>query len=177
MPHDEPIRAGERHGRRERDGLIFFCMNFRITLHVLLIALLAVGPTGCSHDARPNPKDTIKNMFEAMRTSDSVALAVNIDLASAARDMQDELWGTLPDSVLALSDPADRLLASMVGEGELRKRWLSDNQIVIGKSEIAADTALVEVSFLDRVTRVQYYNKMRLVFRQGRWIVTDFKTL
>jgi hypothetical protein len=65
----------------------------------------------------------------------------------------------------------------MVDDGELKKRWLTDNQIVVGKSEIDGDTALVEVSFIDRVTRVQYYNKMRLIFRNNRWVITDFRTL
>jgi hypothetical protein len=58
----------------------------------------------------------------------------------------------------------------------LRKRWL-DNQIVLGESQILGDSALIEVSFLDRLTRVQYYNKMRLVYRDGRWVVTSFRTM
>jgi hypothetical protein len=142
-----------------------------------LIALLLFGLASCSHDARPNPKDTIVYMFDAMRQSDSISLAMNIDLASAARGMERELAPVVTDSNEAQSDPAALLLSSMVGEGNLRKRWLDDNQIVLGKTETTGDTALVEVSFIDKITRVQYYNKMRLVFRNDRWIVTDFRTL
>ena len=59
----------------------------------------------------------------------------------------------------------------------LISRWLTDNQIVLGRADINGDTAHVEVSFLDRVTRIQYYNKMQLVFRDGRWVIRRFRTM
>lgn len=144
---------------------------------LILIALALSALTSCSHNARPDPKDTIKLMFEAMRQSDSVSLAINIDLASAARGMERDLGPAVADSTGTEPDPAARLLSSMVGEGDLRNRWLTGNQIVLGHTETKGDTALVEVSFIDKITRVQYYNKMRLVFRNDRWVVTDFHTL
>ncbi len=144
---------------------------------VTLVVFLLLGLVSCSHNARPDPKETIKLMFEAMRQSDSVSLELNIDLASAARGMERDLGPAVADSTGATPDPAARLLSSLVGEGDLRNRWLTENQIVIGHTETKGDTALVEVSFIDKITRVQYYNKMRLVFRNGRWIVTDFHTL
>ena len=70
----------------------------------------------------------------------------------------------------------ERLLGALTGEGVLKTRWLQD-QIVLGKSWVRGDTALVEVSFIDRLTHMQYYNKMRLEFRGDRWVVTQFKTL
>ena len=132
--------------------------------------------TGCSPQGRPDPKDAIKNMFDAMRTSDSVALAANVDLGAAAHDLRSELAGPGGDTSAVL-DWEGLLLNQLTGEGELRKRWLLDNQIVLGRSEVTADSALVEISFLDRVTRIQYYNKMRLHFRRGHWVVTDFRTM
>lgn len=142
-----------------------------------LIVLLVAGLTSCSHDARPDPKETIKYLFEAMQQSDSVSLAQNIDLASAARGMTRDLGPAVEDSTGVTPDPGARLLSSMVGDGDLRRRWLTENQIVVGRTETMGDTALVEVSFIDKITRVQYYNKMRLVWRNERWIVTDFRTL
>lgn len=144
---------------------------------LLLIALFAAGLVSCSHSARPDPKDTIKYMFEAMQQSDSVSLEQNIDLESAARGMERDLGPAVADSTGATPDPGKRLLSAMVGDGDLRKRWLTENQIVVGRTETMGDTALVEVSFIDKITRVQYYNKMRLVWRNERWIVTDFRTL
>ncbi len=143
----------------------------------VLIALLTVAIASCSHNARPEPKETIKMLFEAMRQSDSVSLAQNIDLTSAARGMERDLGAAVADSNGAQPDMGARLLSSLVGEGGLRKRWLDDNQIVLGRTDTQGDTALVEVSFIDKITRVQYYNKMRLVWRNERWIVTDFQTM
>ena len=142
---------------------------------ILVIASILIF--GCSSKGRSDPKDAVKNMFEAMRASDSVALAANVDLRAAAGDLHSSLAGSGVDTTDQTLDWGALLLKQMTGEGELRKRWLTDNQIVLGRSEVTADSALVEVSFLDRVTRVQYYNKMRLNFRGGHWVVTDFRTM
>ncbi len=161
-----------------------FLDRFRVNNHsvlttagALLALTLGVVLFGCSHDARPNPKDTIFRMLEAMRQSDGVALAENIDMKSAALDVLEEAPSTLPDTLDGTPDLESWLVAQMTGEGGLRDRWLTDNQIVLGRSDINGDTAHVEVSFLDRITRVQYYNKMQLVFRDGRWIITRFRTM
>ena len=116
-------------------------------------------------------------MFDAMRTSDSVALAANVDLGAAALGLRADLVSPEADSTDPSLDWGGLLLKQLTGDGHLRKRWLDDNQIVLGRSEVTGDSALVEVSFLDRVTRVQYYNKMRLHFRRDRWMVTDFRTM
>jgi hypothetical protein len=172
--HGQANRGDPRH-QRSRDRNARVGPFARISALLMGLALIAIALVSCSHNARPDPRNTIKNMFEAMRMSDSVSLAMNIDLAAAAQDMRQLIPGGIPDT--SGDDPATRLLSSMVDDGELKKRWLTDNQIVVGKSEIDGDTALVEVSFIDRVTRVQYYNKMRLIFRNNRWVITDFRTL
>jgi len=170
------LKSG-KHNNPKRVGWLARIFSLRSAARLALLLSAAIALASCSHTARPDPKETIKNMFEAMRLSDSVSLAANIDLLSAARGMQGEFSTAVTDSATAQPDTAARLLSAMVGEGELRQRWLTDNQIVIGRSEISGDTALVEVSFIDRITRVQYYNKMRLVFRSERWVLTDFHTL
>jgi hypothetical protein len=140
-----------------------------------LFALTLLGGivllSGCSSQERPDPKDTIKGLFTAIRNSDSLYLTTNVDLARAAATLGEELS---TDS--AIMNRPDDLLSALTGEGQLRKRWL-DDQIVLGQSTESGDTAWVEVSFIDRLTRVQYYNKMRLDFRDGRWVVSSFRTL
>jgi outer membrane murein-binding lipoprotein Lpp len=146
-----------------------------VTLIGAVIAL-SIGVAGCSSGSRPDPKDAVKAMFDAMRTSDSVTLASVVDLSAASHDLRSELAGAAGDT--AANQEWDKLLLKeMTGEGVIRQRWLNDNQVVLGRSEVTGDSALVEVSFLDRVTRVQYYNKMRLHFRDGHWVVTDFRTM
>lgn len=140
------------------------------------LAAVAVLTTACTSDQRPDPKDAVKNMFEAMSKSDSVALVANVDLAAAANDLRADIADSTADTS-GTQDWGSLLLRQMTGEGIIRRRWLTDNQIVLGRSEVTGDSALVEVSFLDRVTRVQYYNKMRLHFRGDHWVITAFRTM
>jgi hypothetical protein len=142
-----------------------------------VVALATLAAAGCAGDGHPEPKDTIKGMFGAIRTSDSTFLRMHIDLESAAADVREDL--SLPattDSAGIVRAPGEQLLGALTGEGALKTRWLQD-QIVLGESWVRGDTALVEVSFIDRLTHMQYYNKMRLEFRGDHWVVTRFKTL
>lgn len=133
-------------------------------------ALLAMIVYACGGPSRPDPRTTVKDFFAAMQNSDTLYLNSSVDLAKAASTIPDDL---APDS---LSPGAQSLLGALTGEGHLRKRWLS-NQIVVGRSQQSGDSAWVEVSFIDRLTRVQYYNKMLLEFRGDHWMITSFKTL
>jgi hypothetical protein len=146
-------------------------MTFRAIVAGCVGLAIWIGLTGCASDTRPDPRDTVKGLFTAMRSSDSLYLSQHIDMARAAATLGEELS---LDSIA--TDPARALMAALTGEGMLRERWL-DNQIVLGRSNSNGDTAWVEVSFIDRLTRVQYYNKMRLDFRGDHWVISSFRTL
>ena len=141
------------------------------------VVIILMALWGCSGGNRPEPKSSVLDLFTAMRESDSGAVRTLVDLNSAVVSVAGELPKPAADDSLAVPDSAAWLLGQMTGEGRLRKRWLDDNQIVIGRTESRGDTAFVEVSFLDRVTRMQYYNKMRLEFRGGGWVITKFRTM
>lgn len=142
----------------------------RISL-VVCPVVIVIALAACASDSRPDPRETVKGLFAAIRTSDSLYLTQSVDLARAVTTLGEEL---IVDS--GISDPAQALLGQLTGDGRLRERWL-DNQIVLGRASASGDTAWVEVSFIDRVTRVQYYNKMRLDFRGDHWVINSFRTL
>ncbi|HWO58338.1 MAG TPA: hypothetical protein VNN55_12300 [bacterium] len=144
-------------------------LGSRATLVTLALAGLVIS--GCASDSRPDPKETVKGLFAAMRASDSLYLERHVDLAAAVATLGEDL-----PAESAGADPGAALLAALTGEGTLRKRWL-ENQIVVGGATLVADTAWVEVSFIDRLTRVQYYNKMRLDFRGDHWVINAFRTM
>ena len=146
-------------------------MTSRRSIVGLASVLVLIGLTGCATKSRPDPRETVKGLFTAMRASDTLYLSQNVDLAQAVATLGEELR---IDS--GAPDPARALLAQLTGEGKIRERWL-DNQIVLGRANSSGDTAWVEVSFIDRLTRVQYYNKMRLDFRGDRWVINSFRTL
>jgi hypothetical protein len=145
----------------------------RHIIRAVSLAILLLGVAGCAADNRPDPRDTVKDMFTAMRNSDSTYLSSHIDFGQAAGTLEEDF---LIDSAEHAVDPSQGLLSAMTGGGKLRARWL-ENQIVLGAATVSGDTAWVEVSFIDRLTRVQYYNKMRLDFRRDHWVINSFRTL
>lgn len=142
-------------------------------IRAVSLATLLFGVVGCASDNRPDPRDTVKDLFTAMRNSDSTYLSQHIDFGRAAGTLDEDF---MIDSAAPAGDPSQGLLSAMTGEGKLRARWL-ENQIVLGRASVSGDTAWVEVSFIDRLTRVQYYNKMRLDFRSDHWVINSFRTL
>ncbi|MBI3661876.1 MAG: hypothetical protein HY234_02355 [Acidobacteria bacterium] len=146
----------------------------RHKIFILALTALCALCAGCAADRRGDPKDSVKAMFDAIRTSDSTRLSTLLDLEMAAHTVRDDLAPTRPDTSQSAMGPI--LLGALTGDGTLRRLWLED-QIVLGESRTSADTGWVEVSFIDRITRVQYYNKMRLAYRDGHWVITALRTL
>ena len=142
-------------------------------LSVMTAVGLLTSLVSCASDQRPDPRDTVKGLFTAIQASDSLFLTESVDLASAVATLGEEFS---TDTTTPTASQSQSLLAALTGEGQLRKRWL-DDQIVLGRSMVSGDPAWVEVSFIDRLTRVQYYNKMRLEFRNSRWVINSFRTL
>lgn len=139
--------------------------------YALSSAALLAALAGCASDNRSDPRDTVKGLFAAMKSSDTLYVTRHVDPAQALTTLGEEL---AVDS--SAPDPSATLLAQLTGDGKLRERWL-DNQIVLGRSFSNTDTAWVEVSFIDKLTRVQYYNRMRLEYRGDRWVINSFRTL
>lgn len=138
------------------------------------VALVAVTfgllTWGCS--GKPNPKNTVMDFFTALHADDTTLVHQSIDFDRAWPSVSLDLK-TPDDSLLSEIPWNERLLTSLIGDGRLRTRWVK-MQVVIGKTEVFADSATVEVSFIDRETRVQFYNNMALVFRDGSWQIVAF---
>lgn len=84
-------------------------------------------------------------------------------------------FGDMKYDSLTLGQKKRRLLNGFIGSGEYRGVW-AKSQIVVNKEILRDDsTALVEVSFIDRSTRIQYYSQMGLKLRNGVWAITNFK--
>ncbi len=67
------------------------------------------------------------------------------------------------------------LVREFTGRGAYMTSW-RNSQIVVSNEMLENDTtALVQVSFIDRNTRVQYVSQMRLKKRNNWWLITDFR--
>lgn len=137
--------------------------------------LVVVGVAVIACSGRPQPKSTIMDLFTALHADDTSSVRQSIDFDRAWVSVQDEL-AEPGDSLRTEVAWGERLYGSLTGDGDLRRRWIK-TQVVINKTDFFGDSATVEVSFIDRESRVQFYNKMALVYTSGRWKIVAFHTL
>ena len=140
---------------------------------IYLIAFLAVTLI-CACEKGPEPRDTVLNFVRALQTEDEIDFHQYLDLNELVHENADNLY--VYDSTLSLQENLKKFTDLFGLEGKIRRLWTS-KQIVIGESEMAGDTALVEVSFIDRDTRKQFYNKMGLRKTESGWLIFAFKIL
>ena|GEM_PF-345695 len=129
----------------------------------------------CSGDiGGGSPKDTVIQLFGAMERDDRAAVSHLLDLP-ALMSNTDEDYALQRKEPRVFHNPED-ILDDLTGVGLTKTRWFS-MQRVMGRTEIKGDTAFVEVSFIDKKTNVQYYNKFGLHKVNDRWVIYSFKTI
>lgn len=140
------------------------------------IALLGIGLGlwACSSSQNESPKDVVIKFFGAMERNERAALPRYIDLVSIMK-IRDEDYSLQNDNPRVFYNPDD-ILDDLVDSGLTKNRWFS-MQRVIGNTDIVGDSAFVEVSFINKTTNTQYYNKFGLHKVDGSWKIFSFKTL
>ncbi len=136
---------------------------------VLLLACLLLGLT-CSK-SQPTPRERVLDFVRLIQADTLPDILPYIDIDSVATY---EYAGARYDS-LSLQEKKNRLVNGFMRDGEYRKIW-SRSQIVVNEEKLSDDTtAMVEVSFIDRSTRIQYYSQMGLKKRPSGWVICSFK--
>lgn len=132
----------------------------------LLILLIL----SCS-ESLPSPRERVLEFVRLVQSDSLPEIRPFIDLDSVATY---EYIGEKYSS-LSLQDKKNRLLQGFSYQGEYRGVW-SNSQIVVNEERFIDDTtATVEVSFIDRKTRIQYYSQMGLKKRDRNWLICSFK--
>lgn len=144
-------------------------MRSRVLVLTFLI-LATVLTYSCTPDA-PSPRAKVLEFVRLIQSDTLPDIRPFVDLDSvAAYQYEESKYDTL-----SLEQKRQLLLAGFVGNGEYRGVW-SKSQIVVNEEFIRDDTtANVEVSFIDRSTRIQYYSQMGLKLRGKNWVIVDFK--
>jgi hypothetical protein len=138
-----------------------------LALLLLLCCLLVVT---CGKSI-PSPRERVLDFVRLVQSDSLANILPFIDIDSVATY---EYAGARYDS-LSLQDKRKRLIDGFIGDGEYRKIW-SRSQIVVNEENILNDTtATVEISFIDRATRIQYYSQMGLKKRGSNWVICSFK--
>jgi len=140
-----------------------------------LLFIVIVMMTGCAGGGDAgNPKKAVSQLFGAMDRDDRAGIAHLLDLPQLM-NITDEDYALQREEPRVFHNPED-ILDDLTGEGVTKNRWFS-MQRVLGSAEMHGDTAYVEVSFIDKSTNVQYYNKFGLHKVEGRWKIFSFKTI
>jgi hypothetical protein len=135
------------------------------------IIILVLGLAACS--SQPGPKDYVFEFIDAVKSSDSLRIERVLDIESYVRAGMQEM--SPQDSAVVLNAYRDSTIQSLLGDGDVRGRWIS-SLIVVNKEEKQDTLAEVEVSFVDQSVGHQLYTKMQLRKQpDGAWKVTFFR--
>jgi hypothetical protein len=136
---------------------------------LLLLSCCVIG-FACNKSA-PSPRERVLDFVRLIQADSLPNILPFIDADSVATY---EYAGARYDS-LTLQEKKNRLIDGFLRDGEYRKIW-SRSQIVVNEENFLNDTtATVEISFIDRATRIQYYSQMGLKKRISNWVICSFK--
>ena len=135
-------------------------------------ALVTISLLSCA-DKLPSPRERVLEFVRLIQADSLPDILPFIDLDSVAT------YEYSPEKFagLSLQEKKDRLVQGFMRQGEYRGVW-KRSQIVVNEERFMDDTtSAVEVSFIDRTTRIQYYNQMGLKKRAHGWVICNFKLL
>ncbi|MCX6827440.1 MAG: hypothetical protein NTV06_09310 [candidate division Zixibacteria bacterium] len=130
--------------------------------------------TVCSKIGSDSPKAVVIKLFGAMEKNRTQDIPLLVDLPALMK-IRDQDYALQTDKPRIFYAPED-ILRDLTGDGLTKQRWFAMQRIV-GNTDVAGDTAFVEVSFIDKSTNTQYYNKFGLRKLHGRWKIYSFKTI
>jgi len=137
----------------------------------IIVAISLIATFGCA--SGPDPKDTVFEFIDAVKSSDSLRVISILDIDSYIKTQSSDI--SPDDSATAPGENRVKIIQSLLGDGEVRQRWLT-SLIVVNKEAVQGNLAEVEVSFIDRQAGHQLYTKMQLERQPDRtWRITYFR--
>jgi len=140
---------------------------------ILLLPALVSIIAGCTGGANTesDPRKAVLKMFRAIEQDDRETLAHFLDFESLLKPGAMD-YALKMDSIRAFYNP-EEILDDLLKGGLTNQRWLA-MQRVVGSAEQSNDSALVEVSFINKKTNTQYYNKFGLRKVNDVWKIYSF---
>ncbi len=142
---------------------------------IIFLGGVSLAVISCSSGPPAPNKVVIEFLEKDMANSDTTAILAKLDVSALVQERKNEFLEA-GDSLRGQRYTGDSLTADLVAGGELNHRWLA-LQIIVSRVTQKGDSALVEVSFIDAKSDVQYYNKMGLRKSPQGWKIYSFKTL
>ncbi|NOY88938.1 MAG: hypothetical protein GXO93_06045 [FCB group bacterium] len=148
--------------------------KYKIGLAVVLCAYMLPFLSGCSSSILSTPKGVVMAMFGAMQKDDKATLAHLLDLPILMKNINED-YALQSDSPRVFTSP-QQILEDLTDGGLTKTRWFS-YQRVINKTEVSGETAIVEVTFVDKQNSKGYRTNFGLHKVNGKWKIYSFKSL
>ncbi|HDS01496.1 MAG TPA: hypothetical protein ENO22_07525 [candidate division Zixibacteria bacterium] len=143
-------------------------------LLIIAAAILALAIAACEKEPEARARSTVLDFVKELRSEGTIELDNYLILNELVRENAENVY-TYNDS-LSVSENIEQFRELFEPNGRVRRLW-TQKQIIVGESEVLGDTAYVEVSFIDREERRQFYNKMGLKRTDEGWKIFAFKLL
>jgi hypothetical protein len=140
---------------------------------MLLLPAALLIMAGCSNkiNTESDPRRAVIKMFQAMETNDRTTLAHFLDFETLLKAQEND-YALQMDTARSFADP-EEILDDLLEGGLTYQRWMA-LQRVVGSASQQNDSALVEVSFINKETSKQYYNKFGLRKVNDVWKIYSF---
>lgn len=140
---------------------------------ILLLPAILLIVAGCSGkiNTESDPRKAVIKMFRAMEKNDRTTLAHFLDFETLLKSGDND-YALQMDTARKFNGP-DEILDDLLEGGLTYQRWMALQRIV-GSASQQNDSALVEVSFINKETSKQYYNKFGLRKVNDVWKVYSF---
>jgi hypothetical protein len=142
----------------------------------IVVGLLTVyiPISGCSGEGAQSPRRVVIELFGAMERNERPVLANVLDL-HALMELRQFDYALNLDTPRVFTSPTE-IFDDLTNDGLTKLTWFKF-QRVVGDEEVVGDTAYVDVSFVDRDTGKQTFNKFGVRKIGQRWRIFSFRTL
>lgn len=139
-----------------------------------MAAIFALALTACEESPADRARSTVLDFVKALGSGGSIDLDNYLILSEVVRENAENVY--IYNDSLSVSQNIEQFRKLFEPNGKVRRLW-TQNQIIVGESEVMGDTAYVEVSFVNRDEGRQFYNKMGLKRTDEGWKIFAFKLL
>lgn len=148
-------------------------MRKLVVLAVLCVIGVLVACSSKNVNTSNDPRKVVIQFFNAMNDNDTASLAHYLDFKALMNTDGVDYALSTNDAPRVFNAPQD-ILHDLVDGGLTKQRWFAFQRIV-GNATQGADSALVEVSFINKEINKQYLTYFGLRRLHDNWVIYSFK--
>jgi hypothetical protein len=121
---------------------------------------------------KSSPRVVVMDFLEAVNRADTAFIKKFLDMEMFTHEKLKQLPDT--ERVKVFTTVKEQLWSNFLGSGATRLKW-QNKMIVVGEEAVQRDSALVEVTFVDKKTGFTEHTKAKLFKKGDRWWIYYIK--